>query len=173
MKTNHKIITTLLVIISIAALSIISATYSRFVYKQSIQKTITVPEYNHCLANGITNLNDCILVNEANYLSVDAATSAISLKTVDYTTPSTTDEGLLKTTDNDGETYYFRGAAEDNYIQYAGHIWRIIRVNGDGSTRIIYAGATPDATGSATAIGISKYNDTTDIDMTYVGYKRT
>ena len=171
MKTNHKIIMTLLVIISITALSIISATYSRFVYKQSIQKTITVPEYNHCLANGITNLNDCILVNEANYLSVDAATSAISLKTVDYTTPSTTDEGLLKTTDNDGETYYFRGAADDNYIQYAGHIWRIIRVNGDGSTRIFYAGATPDATGSATAIGISKYNDTTDIDMTYVGYK--
>ena len=81
MKTNHKIIMTLLVIISITALSIISATYSRFVYKQSIQKTITVPEYNHCLANGITNLNDCILVNEANYLSVDAATSAISLKT--------------------------------------------------------------------------------------------
>ena len=171
MKTNHKLIMTLLVLISITALSIISATYSRFVYKQSIQKTITVPEYNHCLANGITNLNDCILVNEANYLSVDAAKSAIALKNVDYTTPSTSDEGLLKETDNHGDTYYFRGLVEDNYIIFANHTWRIVRINGDGSTRVIYAGTTPTATGGNTTIGLVKYNDTTDVDMAYVGYQ--
>ena len=171
MKNINKSNIIILLIMSISLISLTSVTYAKFVYQQNIQNTITVPSYNHCIANGITNLSDCILVNEDDYLSVDAAKSAIALKTVDYTTASTSDEGLLKETDNYGDTYYFRGLVEDNYIIFANHTWRIIRVNGDGSTRIIYAGITPTATGANTSLGLVKYNDTTDIDMTYVGYK--
>jgi mannose-1-phosphate guanylyltransferase len=171
MKKINKSNIIILLIMSISILSLTSITYAKFVYQQNIQNTITVPEYNHCIANGITNLSDCILVNEDDYLTVDAAKSAIALKNVDYTTPSTSDEGLLKETDNHGDTYYFRGLVEDNYIIFANHTWRIVRINGDGSTRIIYAGTTPRATGANTTIGLVKYNDTTDVDMAYVGYK--
>lgn len=171
MKKINKSNIIILLIMSISILSLTSITYAKFVYQQNIQNTITVPEYNHCIANGITNLSDCILVNEDDYLTVDAAKSAIALKNVDYTTPSTSDEGLLKETDNHGDTYYFRGLVEDNYIIFANHTWRIVRINGDGSTRIIYAGTTPRATGGNTTIGLVKYNDTTDVDMAYVGYK--
>ena len=36
-----------------------------------------------------------------------------------------------------GKTYYFRGAVENNYVEFADMLWRVIRVNEDGSTRLI------------------------------------
>ncbi len=50
---------------------------------------------------------------------------------------STVDEGLIESSDDDGTTYYFRGAVENNYVSFAGLTWRIIRINGDGSVRLI------------------------------------
>lgn len=40
-------------------------------------------------------------------------------------------------TDNGKPTYYFRGNVNNNYIDFAGYVWRIIRINEDGSIRII------------------------------------
>ena len=47
--------------------------------------------------------------------------------------------GLYKSTDtNTGDaTYYFRGAVENNYVSFAGFTWRIIRINEDGTIRMI------------------------------------
>ena len=47
--------------------------------------------------------------------------------------------GLYKSTDtNTGEpTYYFRGNVENNYVSFAGQTWRIVRINEDGTIRII------------------------------------
>ena len=39
--------------------------------------------------------------------------------------------------DNDGEVYYFAGNPTDNYVSFANLIWRIVRINGDGSIRLI------------------------------------
>lgn len=50
---------------------------------------------------------------------------------------SETNEGLLKTEDDDGDTYYFRGDVENNYVMFADYLWRIVRVNGDGGVRLI------------------------------------
>jgi len=44
---------------------------------------------------------------------------------------------LFKTQDNDGDTYYYAGKPTDNYIRFADRDWRIIRINGDGSLRIM------------------------------------
>ena len=42
------------------------------------------------------------------------------------------------TATNTGEpTYYFRGNVENNYVSFAGQTWRIVRVNEDGTIRII------------------------------------
>ena len=52
----------------------------------------------------------------------------------------TSDEsGLYKSTaTNTGEpTYYFRGAVENNYVSFAGFTWRIVRINEDGTIRMI------------------------------------
>ena len=47
--------------------------------------------------------------------------------------------GLYKSTDtNTGDpTYYFRGNVENNYVSFAGFTWRIVRINEDGTIRII------------------------------------
>ena len=47
--------------------------------------------------------------------------------------------GLYKSTDtNTGKpTYYFRGNIENNYVSFAGFTWRIVRINEDGTIRII------------------------------------
>ena len=53
---------------------------------------------------------------------------------------NTTDvSGLYKSTaTNTGEpTYYFRGNVENNYVSFAGFTWRIVRINEDGTIRII------------------------------------
>lgn len=50
-------------------------------------------------------------------------------------------KGLLcKSVDDYGESYYFRGVPTNNYVKYAGFYWRILRINGDGSIRLIYSG---------------------------------
>ena len=53
---------------------------------------------------------------------------------------NTTDpSGLYKSTlTNSGSpTYYFRGNVTNNYVSFAGFTWRIVRVNEDGTVRLI------------------------------------
>ena len=60
--------------------------------------------------------------------------------TLTATSDASGDEsGLYKSTDtNSGNpTYYFRGNVENNYVSFAGQIWRIVRINEDGTIRII------------------------------------
>ena len=47
--------------------------------------------------------------------------------------------GLYKSTaTNTGEaTYYFRGNVTNNYVKFAGQTWRIVRINEDGTIRIV------------------------------------
>lgn len=81
-------------------------------------------------------------------------------------------KGIYATEDDLGISYYFRGAVENNYVKFANFYWRIIRINGDGTIRMIYAGTSAHANGESTtdtSIGDSTYNDNGD-DTAYVGY---
>ena len=51
-------------------------------------------------------------------------------------------EGLISSVDDDGTTYYFRGKVDNNYVSFANLTWRIIRINGDGSVRLILDGVS-------------------------------
>ena len=90
-------------------------------------------------------------------------------------TNSTTDW----TNNGTGITYYYVGDANEvnNWVQFAGFYWRIIRINGDGSIRMIYQGVadspTPDdgnMNGEGTQIGRSAFNTMISNNM-YVGFK--
>ncbi len=48
------------------------------------------------------------------------------------------DKGLYQMADNDGTSYYYRGNVINNYVKFDGYNWRIIRINGDGSVRLMY-----------------------------------
>ena len=68
-----------------------------------------------------------------------------------------------------GRTYYFAGNPTDNWVHFGGFYWRIIRINEDGTVRIIYHGNISDAAGDGTQIQIGTFNSTSNNNM-YVGY---
>ena len=55
-----------------------------------------------------------------------------------------TDEGLIKSTDDYGTTYYFRGANTNNNVEINGVKFKIVRINGDGTVRLVLDGQTVD-----------------------------
>ena len=80
--------------------------------------------------------------------------------------------GMYADEDNDGKTYYYRGSVSSNYVKFGGYYWRVIRVNGDGTVRMIYDGTSPHSNGESNSnrqIGTQAFNDYIN-DNTYVGY---
>jgi len=55
---------------------------------------------------------------------------------------ATENEGLIKSYDDIGVSYYFRGNIPNNYVTFADMTWRIVRINGDGTVRMILDGVT-------------------------------
>ncbi|MCM1052535.1 MAG: hypothetical protein NC483_00970 [Ruminococcus sp.] len=89
-----------------------------------------------------------------------------------------TEKTVYKAYDDDGTSYYFAGNPTDNWVEFGEYYWRIIRINGNGSIRLIYHGRTQDengskleaqATGTETQIGESTFNNQKD-DNAYVGF---
>ena len=58
-----------------------------------------------------------------------------------YTVPgkeiANTNEGLIKSEDDLGTAYYYRGSVDNNYVSVGGFLFRILRINGDESIRLI------------------------------------
>ena len=79
---------------------------------------------------------------------------------------------LCSAPDNYGTSYYYRGTVENNYVYFAGKYWRIVRINGDGSMRIIYDGTSAHANGESSSdrrIGTTAFN-LGNSNNAYVGY---
>ena len=100
---------------------------------------------------------------------------------------STADEALLASAEDDyGTSYYFRGAVTNNYVEFANKCWRIVRVGGDDSVKLILHNdntkkvANPfDAANNSTSAAFARYSGTTYTsafnsshnDNAYVGFK--
>ena len=100
---------------------------------------------------------------------------------------STASEALLASAEDDyGTSYYFRGAVRNNYVQFANKCWRIVRVGGDGSVKLILhndntaKAANPcAAANNSTSAAFARYSGTTYKsafntnynDNAYVGFK--
>ena len=102
-------------------------------------------------------------------------------------TISTASEALLASAeDNYGTSYYFRGAVTNNYVEFANKCWRIVRVGGDGSVKLILhndnttGAANPcDAANNSASAAFARYSgetyksafNTNYNDNAYVGFK--
>ena len=99
------------------------------------------------------------------------------------------DKGMYKKADDLGTSYYYKGAVNNNWVKFGKDstgkdiYWRIIRINGDGSIRMIYSGTTDPKnessvtgsngvymTGTGTQIETSKFNSSYN-KAEYVGYQ--
>ena len=130
---------------------------------------------------------DYVLLKSTGASSVAEAKSQIESKTApDFSTVTTaSDKGMYSAQDDLGTSYYFRGAVDNNWIKFGKDssqndiYWRIIRINGDGSIRMIYTGTTAPTestkvvmTGTGTQLGTSVFNSSYD-KAEYVGYMYT
>ena len=67
------------------------------------------------------------------------------------------DKGMYKKADDLGTSYYYRGAVDNNWVKFGKEgtkdiYWRIIRINGDGSIRMIYSGTNAPTSSTATVM---------------------
>ena len=153
--------------------------------------------------------------NMFNYASNGSYISSFTSSELTYgNEPSQVTNGLFEAEDEDGTSYYFRGAVTTNNVQFGEYTsdyyvyvdgndayyqsqesceeagwgncspvklasagdkmyWKIVRVNGDGSLRLIYNGisAAPDSSDLAHSysIGVTPYNLSSN-DPKYTGY---
>ena len=76
-----------------------------------------------------TNLNNVFYV-------LSATQNSFKYKTLS-STKNTTEAELANSEDDYGTSYYFRGAVKNNYVEFANKCWRIVRVGGDGSVKLV------------------------------------
>lgn len=50
---------------------------------------------------------------------------------------ATDDEGFIESTDDVGMAYYFRGNTTNNYVKFANLNWRVVKINGDGTVKLV------------------------------------
>ncbi len=109
-------------------------------------------------------------------IEVNSYTPDLTKSACDTSNCESHEKGIYETTDNDGNpTYYYRGSAENNYVKFADYFWRVVRINGNGSIRIIYDGTSAHQNGESSAdrqYGTSQFNTSWDNNM-YVGYMYT
>ena len=132
----------------------------------------------------VSNLNtsgtECTLYYDETELLKEAILSNRTVQTRSFPiTTSTTVTGtnglgdIYSATDDDGTTYYFAGNPDDNWVSFANQYWRIIRINGNGSIRLIYSGDSesgPSTTGTDTQYITSRFNNSYSASY-YVGLK--
>ncbi len=89
------------------------------------------------------------------------------------TLKSNTNGTIYQAPEGEGTSYYFAGSNTENWLSFAGFYWRIIRINSNGTVRIIYNGTSNGATGSETQLSsTSAFNGRRNNNM-YVGYMYT
>ena len=77
--------------------------------------------------------------------------------------------GIYAAEDDLGTSYYFRGNVTNNYVNFAGKAWRIIRINGDGTIRMIYDSLSELRRDPTLLVNRSDFTAHVD-DNAYVGY---
>ena len=122
-------------------------------------------------------LKDLILTNNKVQTPITTPGAAVS----------TADEALLASAEDDyGTSYYFRGAVKNNYVEFANKCWRVVRITGDGSVKLVLhndntAGAANPCSSdnNSTNAAFARYSGTTYTstfndnfeDNAYVGFK--
>ena len=127
-------------------------------------------DLNVYLITGATKTTSTQTTNGITYATNVYNLSCTTLTETELETDKS-DKGLYQATDDYGTTYFYRGNVKNNIVQFAGFYWQIVRINGDGSIRLIYDGTEKNATGVKQSINNRTYQfNSLYNDPTYVGY---
>ncbi len=124
--------------------------------------------YEKCVADYGEDSPQCQIIAQLD--TTGACPTVNEDGTVNVTGTEDTNGYVCSAPDDYGTSYYFRGTPENNYVKFAGFYWRILRINGDGSIRMIYAGdaSVIDALDNKEEVLANGYNDG-DTDYTQIG----
>ena len=142
-------------------------------YNQTNSKLYVVrntDNINVYLITGATKTTSTQTINGITYATYVYNLSCTTLTGTELETDKS-DKGIYQGTDDYGTTYYYRGNVKNNIVKFAGFYWQIVRINGDGSIRLIYNGTEKNATGVKQSINNQTYQfNSLYNDPTYVGY---
>ena len=130
---------------------------SSYLTGKVIKKTVEVASYEWCYGESIDEASDCEnpidtctndlidkwLYDASGYFDENETIETIQVKGCDGDKPMYNEKEMYHektlsiTQDDYGTSYYYRGDVEDNYVNFAGMCWRIVRIEGDGSTKLI------------------------------------
>ena len=125
-----------------------------------------------CIDEGITELSECILFYNGGKEYIE------SQETPDFSIETSAGEyGLYTSLDDYGTSYYFRGDVVNNYVQFGINsggspmYWRIVRINGDGTVRLVYDGTRMAENGEYHTVEVyyGFYNNVSN-NKKHVGY---
>jgi len=140
-KDKLVLVIIILLLVSSFILITIGESYSFFTYSkggQTKNKLIVGRHDATGLAAAILDDND--LITDTPNLNTASTTCTTTSSSNGTSTSCTEDDpGLYKSTNtnNSKATYYFRGNVTNNYVSFAGFTWRIVRINEDGTVRIV------------------------------------
>ena len=144
---------------------------------KSIIATITVTanyidhiptDYEKCVSEYGEDSIQCSIIAQAD--TTNSCPTVNEDGTVNVTSQESTNGYICSASDDYGTSYYYRGNVENNWVKFVGFYWRILRINGDGSIRMIYAGDADviDNLENKAEVLANGYNDG-DTDYTQIG----
>lgn len=148
--------------------------YNEYIsYNQSSKKLYGVSANSNREIYEITNAtksNTKTTWNNTSYDTITYNLEAITWTSEELETDKS-DKGLYQGTDDYGTTYYYRGNVNNNNVYFGGIYWQIVRINGDGSIRLMYNGTVKNAIGLEKAFDNYRYQfNTSNNSPIYVGY---
>ena len=116
-------------------------------YNNSAKKIYTSYNFSYYEVykiNGAKKENSVAIWNNKEYASISYFLDCTALISTELESDKS-DKGLYSADDINGTSYYFRGNIKNNNLYFAGYYWQIIRINGDGSIRLLYNGTDKGA----------------------------
>ena len=90
-------------------------------------------EKNYTFSMGVDYLE-----NDESFASILLANNEIKEEAMTtFDVSSQVDEGLIHKVEQEGDVYYFRGNVVNNYVSFAGFLWRVVKINSDRSVKLI------------------------------------
>ena len=107
-------------------------------YKNSYQNLIGkyIQSTNFSSISSVTPGDKKTTISYYTYYVTNATLNKITYKLLS-SNQNTTEALLASTKDDYGTSYYFRGAVKNNYVEFANKCWRIVRIVGDGSVKLV------------------------------------
>ncbi len=117
----------------------------------------------------VGSMLNSVIIGSAKNASKESDTTRTTLgsEVTEFTSVSGENERVLNNAPDDyGTSYYYRGNVLDNYVSFANKTWRIVRINGDGSVRLVLDDVAKDTSGNVLRTAFNSSSN----DNAYVGY---